>query len=388
MWRIGATRGLIKTRTECVICNSTNLVDHYVFKKFPIYVGTTKERQQKHLLQDMHWSKCGDCNQIQLGKLIEESILYAKPHNVALGKNWRLHNDAFVKFVNEECYGNILEIGGGNLHIANKIAALEKVNKYEVLDSNIAKNNSTNEKIIFHEKMFDISSIEEQKYDFIIHSHVLEHLYRPLDDLEQMRRILKPNGRMIFSVPMIDNMLKRGYTNALNFEHTYYLSKEVVKHLLQKTGFMTTRAQTYSSSALEDWCLFAVCAPSAHSDLELEELRAIEDFNTFLNINKEAVATINKQLKRHADSKKFIFGGHIFTQFLLNFGLENDFICVLDNDKNKHNEYLYGTNLLVQSPKVLKEYSVPVVVLRAGIYNNEIKQDIVQNINASTRFLE
>ena len=28
--------------------------------------------------------------------------------------------------------------------------------------------------------------------------------------------------------------------------------------------------------------------------------------------------------------------------------------CILDNDKDKINKYLYGTNLLVQSPNILK----------------------------------
>ena len=314
--------------------------------------------------------------------------MYAKPHNAALGKTWRDHHNAFVDFTDEQCYGNILELGGGNLSLANKIAVSDRVRQYEVADSNIFKSTVAVEKIIFNEKLFDLSLIEDKKYDFVIHSHVLEHLYEPLDSLKKIRRILKSNGKMIFSVPMINNMLKKGHTNALNFEHTYYLNKEIVEYMLHASGFVIEKSLLYSSPALEDWCLFAICSiQETNTRLDISNMPE-KDFQKFIDLNKHAVMSLNEQLKNHRESEKFIFGGHIFTQFLLNFGLENDFICVLDNDKEKHNEFLYGTDLIVRSPKILSEYSNPVVVLRAGPYNGEIKQDILQNINNKTIFLE
>ena len=48
---------------------------------------------------------------------------------------------------------------------------------------------------------------------------------------------------------------------------------------------------------------------------------------------------------------------------------------------------LYGTDLMVESPEVLRDVSAPVVILKAGIYNNEIKNDILDNINPDTVFL-
>jgi len=378
---------MIEERKRCVLCSHKNLANFYTFSNFPVYVGTS-DTNNDYLYQDMAWAKCKKCGQIQLKKLIEEKILYAKPHNAALGKTWRDHHNAFVDFTDEQCYGNILELGGGNLSLANKIAVSDRVRQYEVADSNIFKSTVAVEKIIFNEKLFDLSLIEDKKYDFVIHSHVLEHLYEPLDSLKKIRRILKSNGKMIFSVPMINNMLKKGHTNALNFEHTYYLNKEIVEYMLHASGFVIEKSLLYSSPALEDWCLFAICSiQETNTRLDISNMPE-KDFQKFIDLNKHAVMSLNEQLKNHRESEKFIFGGHIFTQFLLNFGLENDFICVLDNDKEKHNEFLYGTDLIVRSPKILSEYSNPVVVLRAGPYNGEIKQDILQNINNKTIFLE
>ena len=57
---------------------------------------------------------------------------------------------------------------------------------------------------------------------------------------------------------------------------------------------------------------------------------------------------------------------------------------VLDNDKQKQNKRLYGTNLNVRSPKILSEYEKPIVILKVGIYKDEIKKDILENINPKT----
>jgi len=42
----------------------------------------------------------------------------------------------------------------------------------------------------------------------------------------------------------------------------------------------------------------------------------------------------------------------------------------------------------VSSPKILREVDNPTVVLKAGVYNDEIRNDILENINADATFLE
>ena len=60
---------------------------------------------------------------------------------------------------------------------------------------------------------------------------------------------------------------------------------------------------------------------------------------------------------------------------------------VLDNDPDKKDYYLYGSRLLVKNPIILKDYEDPVVILRAGAYNNEIKKDILSKINSKVIFI-
>jgi len=62
-------------------------------------------------------------------------------------------------------------------------------------------------------------------------------------------------------------------------------------------------------------------------------------------------------------------------------------VCLLDNDPQKHGKRLYGTHLKVASPKVLQDVSSPMVILKAGVYNEEIKRDIMENINDRVIFI-
>ena len=102
----------------------------------------------------------------------------------------------------------------------------------------------------------------------------------------------------------------------------------------------------------------------------------------------ELVKDINRKIL-NANSAVYLFGAHVFSQYLINFGLNTSNIkCILDNDTKKQNKRLYGTNLKVSSPKILKKIKQGIVILRSGVYNNEIKKDILENIHKNIIFWE
>ena len=91
----------------------------------------------------------------------------------------------------------------------------------------------------------------------------------------------------------------------------------------------------------------------------------------------------------NTDLPIYLFGGHIFSQYLIKNGLNiNKIKGILDNDTNKQGKRLYGTPLFVISPNNLKDIEKPIVILKTGFYNNEIKDDIVNNINKNTIFFD
>ena len=130
--------------------------------------------------------------------------------------------------------------------------------------------------------------------------------------------------------------------------------------------------------------------PSAER-LELPKDLYEKNKQLFLNYTRyhdELIADLNRKVS-DIMQPVYLFGAHIFAQYLIVCGLDTGrIVSLLDNDPNKQGKRLYGTGLIVQSPKVLRDVANPVVILKAGVYNKEIKEDILENINKSAVFLE
>ena len=97
---------------------------------------------------------------------------------------------------------------------------------------------------------------------------------------------------------------------------------------------------------------------------------------------------MNLLISKISHKSIYLFGAHIFSQYLKVFGLNTSKInSILDNSKEKEGYRLYGTSLFVENPRVLKNCETPVVILRAGPYNAEIKKQILNEINSNTIFI-
>ena len=113
-----------------------------------------------------------------------------------------------------------------------------------------------------------------------------------------------------------------------------------------------------------------------------------EIFMDFVGYYTQTVEKLNEMIKS-ADSPVYLFGAHIFSQYLLCLGLNQTKIeSILDNSKTKQGRRLYGTHFFVESPHILKGKDKPIVILKAGFFNEEIKKDIINNINPKVIFWE
>jgi len=217
-----------------------------------------------------------------------------------------------------------------------------------------------------------------------VHTHLIEHLYNPIEEIYEMSSLLKDGSYMMFAYPVVDEMLKAKFTNAMNFEHSYLIDKSVMTAILKASNFEIVKTKNFSP-----YTSFVIAKKnkSIKKELNLSNPLQQQIFEEFFQHHLHDVKQITKQLSISKD-RTFIFGAHIFTQFLLGFGLEEEsFSNVLDNDPAKIGNRLYGTSLQVRSPKILKDIENPVVVLKAAMYTEEIKRDILENINPDTRFI-
>lgn len=184
---------------------------------------------------------------------------------------------------------------------------------------------------------------------------------------------------MIFSLPNMQKWLECKFGNCINFEHTIFLNENLIEYLLYKNKF-----QIIVKKYFKDHSIFYLTKKSeSQKNIELKNDYE-ENKKLFLDMKeyyKNEVKKLNQLIKETA-KEIYLFVAHLFSQNLIYDGLDVSKIkYILDNDVNKQEKRLYGTSLYAKSPKILKNSDNALVILNAGAYNEEIKKDILVNIN-------
>lgn len=373
-------------RSESVITRQANLEHLFTFSDFPVFMGCTEKPQAQDLLADMVWEIDPQTGLIQLSKLIPTDILYMDQHMDATGATWASYNNALSDFIIKHKKGNILEIGGGSGKLASLILRKDRQVEYTVVEPNPVFEAADRLKLI---RSFFSKQIELQPdINTIVISHVFEHVYDPEDFLKDIRASLPVGGRLLLGYPNLEYLFANKFTNAINFEHTMLMTDYYVEYFLEKIGFKLLNKTDYENHS--HFYAFEKLPDNQIKEIPLPESRYVrykKMFNDYLTYHKLMVADLNKQIDL-SNSEVFLFGAHIFSQYLLAFGLQASKIkSVLDNSPAKQGKRLYGTNLFVENPKMLANSKNPLVVLKAGLYNKEIMDDILSNINPDTKFI-
>ena len=375
----------LQVRDKDIIFGSPDLEELHTLNSYPVFMGCVDHDFRKDLRAEQTWEICRSSGILQLKKLIPLEILYGDHHSSgAVGATWMDHHQNFADFILKYKPKKVLEIGGAHGILAKKFMEFIEI-PWTIIEPNPNPVKGCKAKFIkgFIKNDYLLNLTE----DTIIHSHVLEHLYNPNEFFRNLSSV-KHSTKLIFSVPNMLEMLKRKYTNCLNFEHTLFITEPLIEYLLSSSGFEILEKKYYK----DDHSIFYSCVKKEKSKIinlpknYYEENKKV--FLDYINYHEKLVNQLNNDIKK-INSKEFLFGAHVFSQYLLEFGLESARInCILDNDKNKQGKRLYGTNLKVNSPKILKEeVSKPYVILRAGAYNEEIKKDIIENINPNVIFI-
>ena len=371
-------------RTKSLLTGKPNLEHLHIFKKFPVFMGCVESPPEKDMKADMIWDICRDTGIIQLRKLLPLEILYLDQHNDGTGKIWQDHYIVFAKFIHKHKPKNVLEIGGAHDHIARNYWALDPKASWTIVEPN--PQHITNPKIKVIKGWFDQNFKIDTRIDTVIHSHVFEHTYDPALFIEHISRFMKAGDWHIFTFPSLLPMLKLKWANTLNFEHTAFITEDIVDYLLKKYGFIIVEKQYYGHPhsifyATKKGKALISIRPIKNRYKEYKKV-----FMDYINFHLDMIKNLNNLIKK-SKTPVYLFGAHIFSQTLIQFGLKTDkIVSVLDNSPMKQGKRLYGTRFTIESPKILKNKGPVNVILKAGGYNAEIKKDIIENINPEVTF--
>lgn len=118
----------------------------------------------------------------------------------------KFHDKHYSSMAKEFCKGSGLEIG--SLHSRLDVDANVRIVDFidtETLKANYKDDPNVNVEDIWPVDIvtnaWDLSKVESNSVDFVMSSHVLEHLPNPAVAIEEWMRVVKPGGIVFFIVP-------------------------------------------------------------------------------------------------------------------------------------------------------------------------------------------
>lgn len=370
-------------RISSVLTKKENLEKIFHLSKFPVYAGCVDTPENEDIFLDMDVSICRDTGIIQFDQIPPLELIYLRPHNDSIGKTWEDHHTKFAEFISKFPVKKILEVGGGTTKIAKKVIEKDSKKNWTIIDPNMIENNV--KQINFVRDYFHKDLEIDRDFDVIVHSHTIEHMKDPEQYVRDISKFIKNDGYHIFSFPNMVTYLSRKYLNCLNFEHPQFLAEPFVDVILERQGFEIIEKKFFK----EDHSIFYATKKSRNKKSEFpnkfNEYKKI--YLEFINYYKKFTDIMNKKLKEF-DGEVYLFGAHLFSQYLIAFGLNQEKIVgILDNSELKIGKRLYGTKLNVFHPEKIRNKEKIAVVLKVATYREEILEQLYK-INPSIEIFE
>jgi SAM-dependent methyltransferase len=109
------------------------------------------------------------------------------------------------------------------------------------------------EKMGLYRVVDNIDNLQEEYFDMIIMTHVLEHIENPKEFIECLKGKIKSGGLLVVSVPNVNTIFKRffgfDYWVYLVDDHLSFFNKRLLVRMLNDIGFNTVSAKTDGSNA-------------------------------------------------------------------------------------------------------------------------------------------
>ncbi|MDD5558626.1 methyltransferase domain-containing protein [Candidatus Methylomirabilis sp.] len=342
------------------------------YGQFPMAPRATKEIAVRTF--DFAVGTCDSCGLIQLMHPADPSVLYEEFKNDVIGEKLAKHRMAFKEFLKLHIKKDdkLFEIGAGDGTLATLLHdSFDR--RVDITINDINNINRVRSDFYCVDGCFE-TAIVRRKYDVIYSSLVFEHICNYDEHLRKVRTILRAGGKFIMSVPNIEAWLERQFLNTFSQEHTIYAFKEDVCDLLSRYGFVLQSSSDYS-----DYSIF-LCftrdndenVGAGHNGKVMIERKntLLANYHRFL---QALAGFINDQAKGRT---LHIFGANSSAQILLRMLSDENrrrVRFIFDNSPLKQEKYLYGFNLTIKSPTMVKLLgSNDAVLVFMGAFDSEI----------------
>ena len=249
-------------KKKCILCKN---------EKFRLISKKTRDSKKHKII------RCLKCDHIQLfpvptlndeKKFYDENLQDKNINDVGSIKRARrkmmpdnIRRYEFIKKIIPK-KSRVLEIGSGH----GFFLEIMKTNGFDIIGYDISKEKRKYSKKVTDVPVYDININEkipsDNKFDIVVLFHTLEHITDPITLLKNIKKLLKPKGKILIEVPNSDDFhlkLNKFYKEFYwERAHIHYFNPKILKNVIQKSSFKNIRivgVQRYGIENFFHWKL-------------------------------------------------------------------------------------------------------------------------------------
>ena len=375
---------------ECRVCKNLYLKRVVSFGLMPLANNLENRINKNTKKYPLELNYCERCSNCQLSYVVNPKKLFSNYlYTSSTSKKFKEHFvDAakkYIKKLNLNKKSRIIDIGSNDGIALKPFLDLGYKNVLGVEPAaNLAKL-SNKKKIKTINSFFDDKVLTRIKYkvDLILASNVFAHS----DDIDVMvnnvEKILKPNGTLIIEIQYLINTLLDCTFDNIYHEHVNYWCLHSLKKYFENSNFTIVDAEKIKTHGGSLRVFIKknkkkIKINNRVNDILKEEKNiGIFNFNIFENFKNQIENIKNNTIKNIKTlklkyNKIYGFGAPAKATTALNyFNIANYFNGVIEDNYLKHNKYIPGTNLKIHSSKNIKK--IDCLIVLAWNFFNEIK---------------
>ena len=264
--------------TKCLICGSNELVALAGYEFHDLL-------------------KCKTCGFVFMRKIPTKEDLdehYAKyPYNkdhFLSPVTIAAYNNLLSVFDQYRTTGNILDVGCGRGWLLD--VAMEKGwNAFGTEFSNIAIEKCRKKGIKMQAGVLRIDDYEPEQFDVIVLIEVIEHINYPIEELQNIYKLLRKGGLLYITTPNFNSYLRyqlKAKYNIIEYpEHLSYYTKRTLYNVLHQTGFEKIKLEATGISLSRYQASTSDVSPVMDSTSSDEKLRELMHKNSTMKFIKK-----------------------------------------------------------------------------------------------------
>jgi len=307
-------------------------------------------------------------------QIIKSLIQYPK-HDI---ERYNLLFESCKKYINSQ--SKILDIGFGNGGLFNVF-----LNKGVMIDNLFGLDPSpvshTLAKSVYNINTF-LGTIDDiknynTKFDFIILSHVVEHLLNPKQQINGLLKSLTLNGKVYIEVPNAKQFHKyadvHGPYQEINTEHINHFSEKSLKNLAHFSGFKCI--ESCERIVINEAGYYPVIHQIWEKGLQQFEYdgEIVENIKFYLDKSEKI---FNNQLKIIKNNAPVFLYGIVEFSYKILANIDNKYIKgLIDISSKKIGKKI--NNIQITSPTELKRFKNEKIFISSFVSKKQIKEDLL-----------